>query len=82
MKKLVLIIACMLFTGCVETEQDREINDIIYAQEIVKSNLNYPDTAQFHMFKTKVTRTHVHLTVTAKNAFGVPSTHNFQVPRP
>jgi len=60
---------------------DKEIDDIIAAKAYVKSQLNYPDTASFHNMSTRVTSTHVHLKVTAKNAFGVPSTHTFLVPR-
>ena len=51
------------------------------AKAYVKSQLNYPDTASFHNMSTRVTSTHVHLKVTAKNAFGVPSTREFSVPR-
>jgi len=58
-----------------------EIDDIIAAKAYVRSQLNYPDTADFHDMSTEVTSTHVKLTVTAKNAFGVPSTHTFNVPR-
>jgi hypothetical protein len=58
-----------------------EIDDIISAKAYVRSQLNYPDTADFHDLSTVVTPTHVKLTVTAKNAFGVPSTHTFNVPR-
>lgn len=58
-----------------------EIDDILAAKAYVKSQLNYPDTADFHDMSTEVTSTHVKLTVTAKNAFGVPSTHTFNVPR-
>jgi len=58
-----------------------EIDDILAAKAFVRSQLNYPDTADFHDMSTEVTSTHVKLTVTAKNAFGVPSTHTFNVPR-
>jgi hypothetical protein len=60
---------------------DDRINDIIAAKAYVRSLLNYPDTADFHDFKTEVTSTHVNLTVTAKNGFGVPMTQSFSVPR-
>ncbi|MHA2401471.1 MAG: hypothetical protein ACYSYU_00140 [Planctomycetota bacterium] len=84
--------ALVLFMGALETigctggsggysSSDSEIDDIIAAKAYVRAQLNYPDTADFHDLKTRVTSTHVHLTVTAKNAFGVPSTHEFSVPR-
>jgi|SaaInlV_165m_DNA_1040744.scaffolds.fasta_scaffold01239_18 hypothetical protein len=63
------------------SSSDKEIDDIIAAKAYVKSQLNYPDTASFHNMSTRVTSTHVHLKVTAKNAFGVPSTREFSVPR-
>lgn len=82
MKTLFSMVLLIATFGCSPSDsQMSEINDIISAKRYVKSQLNYPDTADFHDLKTKVTPTHVHLVVTAKNAFGVPSTHSFSVPR-
>lgn len=89
---VVVFFAFALLMGALETvgctggsgsysSSDSEIDDIIAAKAYVRSQLNYPDTADFHDMKTRVTSTHVHLTVTAKNAFGVPSTHSFSVER-
>lgn len=72
---------CTGGSGGSYSSSDSEIDDIIAAKSYVRAQLNYPDTADFHDMKTRVTSTHVHLTVTAKNAFGVPSTHEFSVAR-
>ena len=60
---------------------ETELNDIIQAKEEVRSQLNYPDTADFHDLETHVTSSHVILKVTAKNGFGIPETRTFEVPR-
>lgn len=83
---LCLLMGALETVGCTGgsgsySSSDKEINDIIAAKAYVRSQLNFPDTADFHDLKTRVTATHVHLTVTAKNAFGVPSTHEFSVKR-
>jgi len=84
---LALLIGSLETAGCTGSgsgsysSSDGEIDDIIAAKAIVRSQLNYPDTADFHDMSTRVTSTHVHLKVTATNAFGVPSTHEFSVPR-
>jgi hypothetical protein len=72
---------CSGGSGGSYSSSDSEIDDIIAAKSYVRAQLNYPDTASFHNMSTRVTSTHVHLKVTAKNAFGVPSTHEFSVPR-
>ncbi len=72
---------CTGGSGGSYSSSDKEIDDIIAAKAYVKNQLNYPDTASFHNMSTRVTSTHVHLKVTAKNAFGVPSTREFSVPR-
>jgi hypothetical protein len=56
-----------------------DIDNIIAAEAYVRSLLNYPDTADFHDMKTRVSGDTVTLTVTAKNAFGVPETRTFGV---
>ena len=60
---------------------ETEINDILKAKEKVISQLNYPDTVDFHDLETHVTSSHVILKVTAKNGFGIPETRTFEVPR-
>lgn len=54
---------------------DREIEKILKAKEIVRSMVNYPDTLVFHNFYTKVSGNTVTLKFTCKNAFGVEETH-------
>ncbi|MDB4490087.1 hypothetical protein N9045_01085 [bacterium] len=85
---LALLVGALETAGCTGgsgsgsySTSDSEIDDIIAAKAFVRSQLNYPDTADFHNMSTRVTSTHVHLKVTATNAFGVPSTHEFSVPR-
>lgn len=56
-----------------------EIDKIITAKKEVLAVLNYPNTADFHDMSTKVNGNVVTLTVTAKNAFGVPETRTFRV---
>lgn len=58
-----------------------DINYILRAKDYVRRQLNYPDTADFHELSTRVDSTSVHLVVTAKNAFGVPETLTFDVPK-
>lgn len=76
MRRLILPIVLAL-AGCDATSP--EVDKIIRAKQIVLSRLNFPDTADFHEFQTSVRGNKVTLTVTAKNAFGVPSTHTFEV---
>jgi len=54
---------------------DAKIDKIIKAKAIVKGMVNYPDTLSFHNMSTSVSGNNVTLKFTAKNAFGVPSTH-------
>lgn len=75
MKKLLCLFIFIL--GC--DVGNSEVDKIIKAKQIVLSQLNFPDTADFHEFKTQVNGNTVTLTVTAKNAFGVPSTHTFNI---
>lgn len=74
MKRLVLF--AMFLAGC---DSSNEVDKILRAKEIVRSQLNFPDTADFHEMKTMVNGNTVTLTVTAKNAFGVPSTKTFNI---
>lgn len=76
-----LILAVIVILNCFKNDSsDRtEIDKIIAAKQIVLSQLNYPDTADFHDMQTKVSGDNVTLVVTAKNAFGVPSTHTFNI---
>lgn len=75
MKRLILF--AVLLAGCDSSNSD--VDKILRAKEIVRSQLNFPDTADFHEMKTMVNGNTVTLTVTAKNAFGVPSTHTFNI---
>lgn len=74
MKRIMFLF--VLLSGCTT---DPEIDKIIRAKQIVLGQLNYPDTADFHEMSTSVNGDTVSLTVTAKNAFGVPSTKTFNV---
>ena len=74
----VALLLCLCFIlGC--GVGNPEVDKIIKAKQIVRSQLNYPDTADFHDMSTSVRGDTVTLTVTAKNAFGVPSTHTFNI---
>ena len=75
MKRLVLF--AMFLAGC--DSSNSEVDKILRAKEIVRGQLNFPETADFHEMKTMVKGNTVTLTVTAKNAFGVPSTHTFNI---
>lgn len=67
----------LLFVGCDNSNSD--VDKIIKAKQIVLGKINFPDTADFHEMKTYVQGNNVSLTVTAKNAFGVPATQTFTV---
>jgi hypothetical protein len=67
----------LLFIGCDNSNSD--VDKIIKAKQIVLGKINFPDTADFHEMKTHVQGNNVSLTVTAKNAFGVPATQTFTV---
>lgn len=73
-----LFLFVLIFSGC-DAGGNSEVDKIIKAKQVVLSRLNYPDTADFHEMKTSVRGNTVSLTVTAKNAFGVPSTHTFDI---
>lgn len=75
MKRLVLLAAFL--AGC--DSSNSEVDKILRAKDIVRGQLNYPDTADFHEMSTEVHGNTVKLTITAKNAFGVPSTHTFNI---
>jgi hypothetical protein len=75
MKRLVLLAAFL--AGC--DSSNSEVDKILRAKDIVRAQLNYPDTADFHEMSTEVHGNTVKLTVTAKNAFGVPSTRTFNI---
>jgi hypothetical protein len=77
MKAFCGILVILGILGCFLPE-NQDVNKIIRAKEIVRSKLNYPDTASFHL-NTEVNGDTVTLTVTAKNGFGVPSTQTFTV---
>lgn len=79
MRKIILLL--LLIVGC-DLPSDPKIDKIIRAKQIVLGRLNYPDTADFHEMSTEVRGNTVTLTVTAKNAFGVPSTHTFNIEVP
>jgi hypothetical protein len=76
MRVAILLCLCLVL-GC--GVGNPEVDKIIRAKQIVRSQLNYPDTADFHDMSTSVRGNTVTLTVTAKNAFGVPSTHTFNI---
>lgn len=77
-RKLFLVI---ILAGC-STSYDSDVDKILTAKRIVLGRLNYPDTADFHEMQTSVNGNNVTLVVTAKNAFGVPSTHTFNITVP
>ena len=74
-------IAIVVVSSCINNDPsvNTDVDKIITAKQIVLSQLNYPDTADFHDMKTKVNGDNVTLVVTAKNTFGVPSTHTFSI---
>lgn len=72
-----MFVLALLLAGC--AVGNSEVDKILKAKQEVLSRLNYPDTADFHEMKTQVRGNTVTLTVTAKNAFGVPSTHTFNI---
>lgn len=76
MKKF-LALAVLLFAGC--ESGNSEVDKILKAKDIVRSQVNFPDTLSFHEMQTQVRGNTVSLTFTAKNAFGVPSTHTMNV---
>ena len=78
---VVFVISFVCSSVITRNSNEKEINDIIEAKEKVISQLNYPDTVDFHDLETHVTSSHVILKVTAKNGFGVPETRTFEVPR-
>lgn len=86
MKKFIglVIISMAMFSGIdhliinpntASAINDREIEKILKAKEIVRRMVNYPDTLVFHNFYTKVSGNIVTLKFTCKNGFGVPETH-------
>lgn len=72
----ILLVLSLINNG---TSNNTDVDKIISAKQTVLSKLNYPDTADFHDMKTIVNGNNVTLVVTAKNAFGVPSTHTFNI---
>jgi len=77
-KNFLLLCIVMVMVGC--TPDTTEVDKVITAQHYVKDTLlNYPDTANFHSMDTVVSGDSVFLRVTAKNAFGVPETLEFNV---
>ena len=75
--KKILFVLFILMSGCDNTNS--EVDKILKAKQIVLSKINFPDTADFHEMKTDVQGNNVSLTVTDKNAFGVPATQPFTV---
>jgi hypothetical protein len=73
-----IIFAALLLAGC-NSSFDSDVDKILKAKRIVLGGLNHPDTADFHDMSTEVRGNNVKLIVTAKNAFGVPSTHTFNI---
>lgn len=67
----IALIVCI--AGCDNTNSD--VDKILRAKDIVRSQVNFPDTLSFHEMQTQVSGNTVTLTFTAKNAFGVPSTY-------
>lgn len=77
---LVLAAISAIFDGCNgNSSSNSKIDKIIAAKQIVRNRVNYPDTLDFHDLKTNVSGNVVTLTFTAKNAFGVPSTHTMNI---
>lgn len=76
--KRIFILAFLCFAGC-DVATNSDVDKILKAKQIVLQRLNFPDTADFHELSTEVHGNTVTLTVTAKNAFGVPSTHTFNI---
>jgi hypothetical protein len=76
MRRAILLSLCLIL-GC--DAGNPEVDKIIRAKQVVLSRLNFPDTARFHEMSTSVRGNTVTLTVTAKNAFGVPSTQTFNI---
>jgi hypothetical protein len=78
---LVLAVISAMFDGCNgnSSSSNSKIDKIIAAKQIVRNSVNYPDTLDFHDLKTNVSGNVVTLTFTAKNAFGVPSTHTMNI---
>ena len=64
-----------------QSVRSAESQEILNAKDYVRSQLNYPDTANFRDMSTRVMDNHIILTVTAENAFGTPETKVFTVPR-
>jgi len=76
---IALALISMMFDGCQNGKSNSKIDKIIKAKQIVRSQVNYPDTLDFHDLKTSVSGDIVTLTFTAKNGFGVPSTHTMNI---
>ena len=79
MMLIVLLIAGQPLGGCNSSGVRSDVDKILEAKRIVKQQLNFPDTADWHDLSTEVKGNKVRLTVTAENAFGVPSTETFEV---
>lgn len=73
-----IVFTALLLAGC-NSSFDSDVDKILKAKQIVLRSLNYPATADFHEMSTEVHGNNVKLIVTAKNAFGVPSTHTFNI---
>lgn len=78
---VVFLVSFLCSSIITRDSNEKDINDILKAKEEVRSQLSFPDTADFHDLETHVTSSHVILKVTAKNGFGVPETRTFEVPR-
>lgn len=64
----------------IENSSGMDVDKILVAKDYLMSNvINYPDTANFHDLKTRVSGDTVTLVVTSKNAFGVPETRTLSV---
>lgn len=87
MKNFIAIVFCLAIFGTIldgcngsgSRSGGSDVDKIIKAKSIVRSQVNYPDTLDFHDFSTKVSGSQVTLKFTAKNGFGVPSTHTMVI---
>lgn len=84
MKNIVILVFALavfgaVVDGCNGGSTNSSVDKIIKAKNIVRSRVNYPDTLDFHDMSTSVSGNDVTLKFTAKNGFGVPSTHTMTI---
>lgn len=75
---LVVIFVCLCLGG-LKDDKSNDVDKIIRAKEIIRNQVNYPDTLDFHDMSTTVSGSRVELTFTVDNGFGVPSTHTMEI---